>query len=160
MYRAVQPEQREALMRIKLQVIKETGIPFNKDKWLQMGIAVHHAGMTVEERAVIEAGYRDGHIRVLSTTSTLAAGVNLPAQRVIVRTGVDFRSQPVRVLPVNSAEVSCIDVVLCDAIQLSTQQYVQMAGRAGRTNASAVGECFLVNHSGAYLSRQLGLLGG
>ena len=68
----------------------------------------------------MEAAYRAGELLVLTATSTLAAGVNLPARRVILRS---LRQGPVNV---------------------PRAQYLQMVGRAGRAGQSAVGESFIL----------------
>nr|XP_043612753.1 helicase and polymerase-containing protein TEBICHI [Erigeron canadensis] len=87
---------------------------------LSSGVAYHHAGLTVEEREIVENCYRKGLVRVLTATSTLAAGVNLPARRVIFRQpriGRDF---------------------------IDGTRYRQMSGRAGRTGIDTKGESVLI----------------
>nr|KYP53975.1 hypothetical protein KK1_000141 [Cajanus cajan] len=90
------------------------------EETLPSGVAFHHAGLTVEEREIVETCYRKGLVRVLTATSTLAAGVNLPARRVIFR-------QP---------------RIGCDF--LDGTRYKQMAGRAGRTGIDTKGESILI----------------
>lgn len=90
------------------------------EETLPCGVAYHHAGLTVEEREIVETCYRKGLVRVLAATSTLAAGVNLPARRVIFRQpriGRDF---------------------------IDGTRYRQMSGRAGRTGIDAKGESVLI----------------
>ena len=91
------------------------------------GASFHHAGMKREQRQIIEQGFRDGHIKVISSTPTLAAGLNLPARRVIIRDYMRFSEEGMRPIPV--------------------REYRQMAGRAGRPHLDPYGESVLIAKS-------------
>ncbi|SIO73240.1 Sec63 Brl domain [Babesia microti strain RI] len=51
----------------------------------ERGLSIHHAGMSRPERELVENMFREGAIKVLFCTSTLAWGVNLPAHTVIIK---------------------------------------------------------------------------
>jgi replicative superfamily II helicase len=53
---------------------------------IRVGIGFHSAALHAVERKAVEEAYAKGILSILCCTSTLAAGVNLPAARVIITT--------------------------------------------------------------------------
>lgn len=52
-------------------------------KTMKNGVAFHHAGLDLEKRKLVEDAYKSGKIKILLSTTTLIAGVNLPATLVV-----------------------------------------------------------------------------
>ncbi|MBI4173279.1 MAG: DEAD/DEAH box helicase, partial [Candidatus Aenigmarchaeota archaeon] len=94
-------------------------------KCLKQGIAFHHAGLADQQRKLIEDGFRAGKIKVVCATPTLAAGLNLPAYRVIIRDLKRFYA------------IKGMDY-------LSVLEVQQMMGRAGRPKYDTEGQAILI----------------
>ncbi len=120
-------ETKEKLSLIAAEVRESSEVDTAKKLALciENGSAFHHAGLISEQRKLIEEGFRNGIIKVISATPTLAAGLNLPARRVIIkgyrRYDANFGLTPIPVL-----------------------EYKQMAGRAGRPRLDPYGESVLI----------------
>lgn len=92
------------------------------------GVAFHTAGLSSQQRRMVETQFRSGKIKVICATPTLAAGVNTPARRVIIRDvwryDANLGNSPIPVLEVQ-----------------------QMMGRAGRPRYDPYGEAVLLAKS-------------
>ncbi len=92
------------------------------------GVAFHHAGLGYTQRSAVERAFKQRLIKTIVATPTLAAGVNLPAKRVIVRDMRRYESNLGQV-PIPVLEVK------------------QMSGRAGRPRYDKEGEAVLLARS-------------
>ncbi len=101
------------------------------------GVGFHHAGLSKNDRDLIERWFKEGKIQLLFSTSTLAWGVNLPARCVVIR---DTKyHDPLE----GEVDMSPLDVL-------------QMLGRAGRPGYDDVGYGWVIcDRSEADRYRQL-----
>ena len=91
---------------------------------LRAGVAFHHAGLRSGHRGVVESAFRERDVACICATPTLAAGINVPARRVVVRDQRRYGEGGMSWIP--------------------TLEVHQMCGRAGRPGLDPHGEAVLV----------------
>ncbi|MEM4624887.1 MAG: DEAD/DEAH box helicase [Thermosphaera sp.] len=93
---------------------------------IRRGVAFHHAGLSNTGRRVVEEAFRRRALKVIFATPTLAAGVNLPARRVVV-------------------SIKRYDASRGRMVNITISEYKQMAGRAGRPKYDKLGESIIID---------------
>ena len=108
------PAATEALAN--LWPLESTDIRDRLSESLAHGMAMHNGDMLLQERLLVERFFREGHIKLVCATSTLAMGVNLPATDVIIDPPTHIRRTPSG----------------WSNVPISVAEFRNMGGRAGR----------------------------
>jgi len=95
---------------------------------IRKGIAFHHAGLVQKQKDFIENEFKNGKIKIICATPTLAAGLSLPVFRVIIKSLKRYSGK---------WGMDWIPVL----------EYLQMAGRAGRPEYENFGEAIVIAKS-------------
>lgn len=121
-------EEEEQLAEIANEIRSESDTDTSEDlaTVVEAGAAFHHAGAAPLHKQLVESAFRDRLLKVVCATPTLAAGVNTPARRVVVR---DWRRY---------------DGTIGGMAPLSVLEVHQMMGRAGRPGLDPYGESLLL----------------
>jgi helicase len=112
-----------------LKVSEPTSYGRRLQNFVAHGVAFHHAGLRHDQRKIVEELFKSKKIKALVATPTLAAGINLPARRVIVRDSKRW------------------DGALGENVYLPVLEIKQMLGRAGRPRYDTEGEGILMAHN-------------
>ena len=127
----LKPEEKKILTQLAKEISDEpsaTKVCKKLADCIKLGTAFHHAGLKPKQRQLVEDNFKKNIIKVISSTPTLAAGVNLPARRAIIRDCKRYASG-------------------LGSVYISTSEYKQCAGRAGRPQYDDYGEAVLMAKS-------------
>jgi len=105
-------EEREEIRARAADVLLDTGLGPDLLPLLSHGIGIHHAGVLPKYKQLVEELTLDRLLKFIVSTETIAAGINLPAKRVVFPSVRKFIQGKARIL--------------------RPDEYHQMAGRAGR----------------------------
>lgn len=125
-----EPEKIQALEYLSKKISRNSNSSMGDTlaECIKGGVAFHHAGLMHSQRTEIEKAFKNRLLVCLCATPTLAAGVNLPARRVLVRDLKRYEDGMSRLLPVMEVK--------------------QMLGRAGRPRYDPIGEAWLACKGG------------
>ncbi|ELZ76969.1 ski2-like helicase [Haloferax larsenii JCM 13917] len=122
-------DERSELAELAAEIrdVSDTETSEDLAKAVAKGAAFHHAGLASEHRTLVEDAFRDRLIKCICATPTLAAGVNTPSRRVVVRDWQRYDGDYGGMKPLDVLEVH------------------QMMGRAGRPGLDPYGEAVLLS---------------
>jgi len=132
-YKSLDKSAQQRAFELSSQILSkgdDTELTRNLSHLVSKGVGFHHAGLGPSSRAIVEESFKKGIIKLLTATPTLAAGVNLPARRIIL------------------ASILRYDAEYGINIPISVLEYKQLSGRAGRPQYDTFGEAILVADSG------------
>ena len=127
----LQAHEAEELEKISKKILannEHTDLVKTLATLVKKGVAFHHAGLNQNCRETIETEFRKGTIKLLSSTPTLAAGVNLPARRVVI------------------SNINRYNAKIGANRPISVLEYKQLCGRAGRPQYDDYGESIIVGN--------------
>ncbi len=121
-------EESEHLKKIAEKIEDESNTSLGKRlaNVVKNGTAFHNAGLNDFQRKKVEEAFRNRLIKIIAATPTLAAGINMPARKVIVR------------------DCKRYDPLLGYNAPIPVMEIQQMLGRAGRPGYDDLGEAVLV----------------
>ncbi|MFB6172037.1 MAG: ATP-dependent DNA helicase, partial [Haloarculaceae archaeon] len=124
-------EERDRLASVaeEIRAVSDTETSDDLADAVEQGGAFHHAGCASDHRELVEEAFRDRLLKVVCATPTLAAGVNTPSRRVVVRDWRRYSGDAGGMQPLSVLEVH------------------QMMGRAGRPGLDPYGEAVLLANS-------------
>lgn len=121
--------ERELAIQVSREILErseDTELTKSLAQAAAKGAAFHHAGLAPSSRSIVEDSFKKGIIKVIAATPTLAAGVNLPARRVVI------------------ASILRYDSEYGGNVPISVLEYKQLCGRAGRPKYDTFGEAIIV----------------
>ena len=109
------------------------------------GIAYHHAGLSTQERDIVEHGFIDRLVIAICCTTTLSAGINMPARAVIVEDYKQFQVHEKDVADKKKFIQAKNSPAMFKPIPKNT--FHQIVGRAGRSGFDMTGTAYVLVHS-------------
>jgi helicase len=130
--KALSLEEKKIALKLSKSLLEnndDTDLTKTLSNFISSGVGFHHAGLSLSSREIVEKAFKSGIIKALFATPTLAAGVNLPARRVII------------------TSISRYDFRYGSSLPISVLEYKQLCGRAGRPQYDTYGESIIISDS-------------
>ena len=126
--KSLSEQEKKELKKLSADILHALDSPTTQCRELSdlvlKGVAFHHAGLVYKQRKLVEQSFRQGLIKFIVSTPTLALGVNLPANTVVISLIYRYGASRMELLP--------------------AMEVAQMSGRAGRPKYDKEGTSIII----------------